>query len=175
MVKYSRWSCTCTWTDRCRQTSSQNMLLLAESRCLLHHKSWCLLVLLLLKLILMLPNFCSFSQVDAKPLSMEFWRWGLFNVQAARLADAAPWCWCWCWYQLLLTRSFEFLELSFVQVAWLAHAVILVKLMFYNVCSFFELGFVQVARLADGAEGGEAEQGREQGGQGGKLAGFWLL
>ena len=48
----------------------------------------------------------------------------------------------------------------------------LVILMLYNVCSIFELGFVQVARLADGAEGGEAEQGREQGGQGGKLAGF---
>ena len=37
---------------------------------------------------------------------------------------------------------------------------------------FFEPSFVQVARLADGAEGGEAEQGREQGGQGRELAGF---
>ena len=76
---------------------------------------------------------------------------------------------------LMLNNVCSFFELGFVQVARLADAVMLVMLvilMFYNVCSFFELGFVQVARLADGAEGGEAEQGREQGGQGGKLAGF---
>ena len=53
--------------------------------------------------------------------------------------------------------------------------VMLVISMLYNVSSFFQPGFVQVARLADEAEGGQAEQGREQGGQGGKLAGFRLL